>query len=91
MCLFSDVVTLPVHLNYLPSSHTVYILPSSSIYKERCKYKLITFLKRQWRLKQEWQKSLARTRQTGRKHLVWFGEIEKKLSKLSKITFSYRS
>ncbi len=90
---FSDVVTLHVHLNYLPSSNTVHILPSSSINKERCKYKLTTFLpvERQLRLKQEWQKSLAGTRQTGRKHLVLFGEIERKLFKLSKLTFTYRS
>jgi hypothetical protein len=55
------------------------------------KYKLITFLKRPQRLKQEWQKSPAGTRQTDGKNLVWFGEIERKLAKLSKTTFAYRS
>jgi hypothetical protein len=34
-------------------------------------------------LKQEWQKSSARTRQTDRKNMVWFGEIERKSGKLS--------
>jgi hypothetical protein len=29
-------------------------------------------------------------RQTDGKHLVWFGEIERKLAKLSKTTFTYR-
>ncbi len=41
--------------------------------------------------KQEWQKSPAGTRQTDGKNLVWFGEIERKLAKLSKTTFTYRS
>ncbi len=48
-------------------------------------------LKRLERLKQEWQKSPAGTRQTDIKNLVWFGEIERKLAKLSKTTFTYRS
>ncbi len=52
------------------------------------KYKLITFLKR---LKQGGQKNPAGTRQTDGKNLVWFGEIERKLAKLSKTTFAYRS
>jgi hypothetical protein len=30
-------------------------------------------------------------RQTDGKNLVWFGEIERKLAKLSKTTFTYRS
>jgi hypothetical protein len=37
------------------------------------------------------QKSPAGTRQTDGKILVWFGEIGKKLAKLSKTTFAYRS
>ncbi len=37
-------------------------------------------------MKQEWQKSPAETRQTDGKSLVWFGEIERKLAKLSKTT-----
>jgi hypothetical protein len=41
--------------------------------------------------KQEWQKSPAGTRQTDGKNLVWFGEIERKLAKLSKTTFTYCS
>ncbi len=61
---------------------------------------LITFLKRLQKLRQEsmqkmkqkWQKSLTGTmQQTDGKNLVWFGEIEKKLAKLSKTTFAYRS
>jgi hypothetical protein len=48
-------------------------------------------LKRLQRLKQEWQKSPAGTRQTDTKNLVWSGEIERKLAKLSKTTFAYRS
>ncbi len=60
-------------------------------------YKLITLLKKlqkfkqEFALKQEWQKSPAGTRQTDGKNLVWFGEIERKLAKLSKTTFTYRS
>jgi hypothetical protein len=42
-------------------------------------------------MKDEWQKSSAGTRQTVGKNLVWFGEIERKLAKLSKTTFTYRS
>jgi hypothetical protein len=42
-------------------------------------------------MKQELQKSYAGTRQTVGKNLVWFGEIERKLAKLSKTTFAYRS
>jgi hypothetical protein len=38
-------------------------------------YKLLTFLKRLQRLKQEWQKSPAGTRQTDGKNMGWFGEI----------------
>jgi hypothetical protein len=41
--------------------------------------------------KQEWQKSPAGTMQADGKNLVWFGEIERKLAKLSKTTFTYRS
>jgi hypothetical protein len=36
-----------------------------------------------------WQKSPAGTRQTEGKNLVWFGEIERKLAKLSITTFTY--
>ena len=54
-------------------------------------YKLLTFLKRLQRLKQEWQKSPAGTRQTDSKNTVWFGEIERKIAKLSMTTFAYRS
>jgi hypothetical protein len=54
-------------------------------------YKLIIFIKTLQRLKQEWQKSPAGTRQTDGKNLVWFGGIERKLAKLSKTTFTYRS
>jgi hypothetical protein len=38
--------------------------------------------------KQEWQKSPAGARQTVGRNLVWFGEIERKLAKLSKTTFT---
>ncbi len=54
-------------------------------------FKLIIFIKTLQRLKQEWQKSPSGTRQTDGKNLVWFGEIERKLAKLSKTTFTYRS
>jgi hypothetical protein len=37
------------------------------------------------------EKSSPETRQTDRKNLVWFGEIERKLAKLSMSTFSYHS
>jgi hypothetical protein len=36
-------------------------------------------------------KSSFGTKQTDGKNLVWFGEIEKKLAKLSMPTFTYRS
>ncbi len=52
---------------------------------------MINFLKRLQRLEQVWQESLAGTRQTDGKSLVWFGELERKLAKLSKTTFTYRS
>ncbi len=42
-------------------------------------------------IEQGWQKSRAGTRQTDGKKLVWFGELERKLAKLSKTTFTYRS
>jgi hypothetical protein len=42
-------------------------------------------------MKHKWQKSAAGTRQTDGKNFVWFGEIERKLAKLSKTTFAYRS
>ncbi len=34
------------------------------------------------RFKQEWKESPAGTRQTDGKHMVWFGELERKLAKL---------
>ncbi len=37
------------------------------------------------------EKSCPGTRQTNTKNLVWFGEIERKLAKLSMPTFTYRS
>ena len=37
------------------------------------------------------EKSSPGTRQTDDKNLVWFGEIERKLAKLSMPTFTYRS
>jgi hypothetical protein len=53
--------------------------------------KLITFLKRQQVFKQEWQESQAGTRQTDGKNFAWFGELERKLAKSSKTTFTYRT
>jgi hypothetical protein len=44
-------------------------------------------LKRLKRLKMEWQKSPAGTRQTDGKNLVWFGEIGKKISQIIKDYF----
>jgi hypothetical protein len=35
----------------------------------------------------EWQNSPTGARQTDSKNLVWFGEIERKLAKLSKTAF----
>ncbi len=61
-------------------------LKSKSMYS-----KLLTFLKGLQRLKQEWQKSPAGIRQTDGRNMVWFGEIERKLAKLSKTSFTYRS
>ncbi len=43
----------------------------------------------QQKFKREKQNSPAGTRQTDSKNLVWFGEIERKLAKLSKTTFTY--
>ncbi len=43
------------------------------------------------KMKQEWQKSPAGTRQTDGKKLVWFGEEERKIAKLSKTTLTDRS
>ncbi len=63
-------------LNSLQSSLTVYILQSLS-----------AFLQRLQRLKQEWQKSPAGTRQTYGKNYVWFEEIERKLSQIIKDYF----
>jgi hypothetical protein len=37
------------------------------------------------------EKSGPRTRQTDSKNLVWFGEIERELAKLSMPTLTYRS
>ncbi len=37
------------------------------------------------------EKSSPETRQINDKNLVWFGEIERKLAKLSMVTFTYRS
>jgi hypothetical protein len=53
--------------------------------------KFVCLLKRLQTLKQEWQKSPAGSRQTYGKSYVWFGEIERKLAKLSKTTFTYPS
>jgi hypothetical protein len=44
--------------------------------------KFVFLLPRLQRLKLEWQKSPAGTRQTYGKNKVWFGEIERKLAKL---------
>jgi hypothetical protein len=36
------------------------------------------------------EKPSPETRQTDGKNLVWFGEIQRKLAKLSMLTFTYR-
>jgi hypothetical protein len=78
-------------LNYLQSSLTVNIY-AKFVYKYvSISIKIDNLLKRLQRLKQEWQKSPAGTRQTDGKNLVWFGEIEIKLATLSKTTFTYHS
>jgi hypothetical protein len=38
-------------------------------------------------LKQEWQKNPAGTKQTDGKNLIWFGEIERKISQIIKDYF----
>ena len=77
---FSDVFSLPVHFEFFAVfSYCLHFA------------KFVCLLKRLQRLKQEWQKSPAGTRQTHRINQVWFGEIERKLAKLSKTTFTYRS
>ncbi len=65
-------------------------LPIQQLYNLKV-YKLLNFLKRLQRLKQGWQKIPAGTRQTDGKTMIWFEEIERKLAKLSKTTFTYRS
>jgi hypothetical protein len=59
-----------------------------SIYKFSLVYStpVLTTLTEQ-KLKQEWQNSPAGTRQTDSKHLVWFGEIRKKISQIIKDYF----
>jgi hypothetical protein len=56
---------------------------------------LITLLKRLQKLKQETAENETGMAEKSRwdvgKNLVWFGEIERKLAKLSKTTFTYRS
>ncbi len=42
-------------------------------------------------LLKEWQENPAGNRQAHGKNLVWFGELERKLAKSSKTTFTYRS
>jgi hypothetical protein len=42
-------------------------------------------------IEQEWQKSPAGTRQTYSKNLASFEKIERKLAKLLKTTFTFRS
>ncbi len=55
-------------------------------------YKLIAFMKTLQRLKPGVaEKSSPGTRQTDGKNLVWFGEKERKLAKLSMATFTYHS
>jgi hypothetical protein len=80
MSLFSDVFSLPVHFEFF--AFFSYCLNFTM---------LVCLLKRLQILKQEWQKSPAGTRQTYGKNYIWFGEIERKLAKLSKTTFAYRS
>jgi hypothetical protein len=80
MSLFSDVFSNPAHFKFIAIfSYCLHFA------------KFVCLLKRLQRLKQEWQKSPAGTRQTYGKNYVWFGEIERKLAKLSKTTFTYRS
>jgi hypothetical protein len=62
----------------------------SPVHVHRLCTQVLTILTEQ-KLKQEWQNSPAGTRQTDSINLVWFGEIERKLAKLSKTTFAYRS
>jgi hypothetical protein len=69
-----DVFSLPVHFEFFAiSSYCLHFA------------KFVCQLKRLQRLKQEWQKSPAGTRQTFGKNYVWFGEIERKLAYLSRL------
>ncbi len=79
--LFSDVFSLQVNFEFVCNL----LLLLTFFAKFAC------LLKRLQRLKQEWQKSPAGTRQTYGKTYVRFREIERKLAKLSKTTFTYRS
>jgi hypothetical protein len=78
---FPDVFSLQVHFEFFAIfSYCLHFA------------KFACLLKRLQRLTQEWQKSQAGTRQTYGKNYVWFGEIEnRKLAKLTKPTFTYRS
>jgi hypothetical protein len=80
MSNISEVFSVPVHFEF-------FAIFSYCLHVAKC----VCLLKRQQRLKQKWQKSPAGTRQTYDKNLVWFGDIERKLAKLSKATFTYRS
>ncbi len=77
---FSDVFSLPVHFEF-------FAIFSYSLHFS----KFSCLLKRLQRLKQEWQKSPVGTKQKCGKNQVWFGEMERKLAKLSKTTFTCRS
>ncbi len=83
---FSKIWLLSTMLCYFSITCTFFLLKLT-----HSVYNLITLLNRLQRLKEEWPKSPAGTRQTDGKNLVWFGEIERKLAKLSKTTFIYRS
>ncbi len=66
MSLFSDAFSLPVHFEFFAIfSYCLHFA------------KFVFLLKRLQRLKQEWQKSPAGTRQTYSKNQVWFGVIER--------------
>jgi hypothetical protein len=74
MSLFSDVFSLPVHLEFFAIfSYCLHFA------------KFVCLFKKLQRLKQEWQKSTAGTSQTHGKNQVWFGEIEIKLANYQRL------
>jgi hypothetical protein len=80
MSIVSDVFSLPVHF---------WIICNLLLLFSFCQVCLL--VKETAEIETGIAKSLAGSRQTYGKNKIWFGEIERKLAKLSKTTFTYRS